>query len=160
MIETMYPELASGDKESSAEESKQESKTEESKPKEESKQENKAEESKPKEESKQESKKESKTEESSTVKVEADNSLEIFDDLHFEKGTLYDEFDKVQKRLATLGYYNPDDGFTGFFGGKSEEAYKAFQKENGLKPDGKVTTEGLKLLFSADVKPAPQKTSA
>ena len=147
MIETMYPELAP---ESSTEES---SKKEESKPDESSKKE----ESKPEESSKEESKPEESSAEE--IKVEADNSLEITEDLHFEKGTLYDEFDKVQKRLADLGFYNPDDGFTGFFGDKSEAAYKAFQKANGLKADGNVTTEGLILLFSADVKPAAAQST-
>ncbi len=135
LIETIHPELAENDKDESSK-PEEESKPEESRP---------AEESKPAEESS-----------APAIKVEADDSLEITDELSFTKGTLYDEFPKVQMRLAALGYYDEADGFTGFFGEKSEEAYKAFQKENGLRDDGKVKTDELKLLFSADVKPAAQ----
>lgn len=140
IIETIYPELAP---ESKPEESSSDSgNTEESKPKEST-----PEESKPEENSTEES-------EAPAVKVEADDSLEITDTLIFEKGTQYDEFDKVQRRLAYLGFYDPENGFTGFFGDMSEEAFKAFEKANSLKVNGRITRGELKLLFSDKVVPA------
>lgn len=145
IIETIYPELAPESK-------PEENSTEDSKPEENSKpEESAAQDSKPEENSTEESKPE---ESAPAVKVEADDSLEITDDLFFEKGTQYDEFDKVQLRLAYLGFYNPENGITGYFGDLSEKAFKRFEKANGLKPNGKITRGELKLLFSADVVPA------
>ena len=174
MIKTMYPELQSKtESEQTSEPSKQESKKEESKQeskKEESKQESKKEESKKqeskqeskKEESKQESKKEeskkqeSKKQESEpkTIVVKADNSLKITDDTAFGQGDENDDIKKIQKRLKDLGYGEFEEGITNYFGEMTAEAFKAFQKNNGLDPDGYAGADALRLLFSDKVKPA------
>mgnify|MGYP002515567788 CR=1 FL=1 len=43
---------------------------------------------------------------------------------------------ELQRRLKELGYYS--NSIDGSFGGKTEDAVKAFQKRNGLTPDGSV----------------------
>ena len=142
MIKTMYPELQSKtESEQTSEPSKQESK------KEESKQESKKEESKKQESKKQES-------EPKTIVVKADNSLKITDDTAFGQGDENDDIKKIQKRLKDLGYGEFEEGITNYFGEMTAEAFKAFQKNNGLDPDGYAGADALRLLFSDKVKPA------
>lgn len=62
----------------------------------------------------------------------------------------------LQKRLAALGYMSKT---TGYYGGETETAVKAFQKRNGLKEDGKAGAKTLKALNSSSAKKA-DKTSA
>lgn len=180
MIENMYPDITEDRDTSQA--SKVSEASEESKPEssEASKPESSAQESKEesKEESKQESSKESKPEsseesskessddstaESSTEssvqasKIEADDSLEIYDGLAYGFGEEGSDVEKIQIRLQYLGYF--DDNPTGYFGEVSQDAVRKFEKENGLEEDGYLSTEELRLMFSSDVKPAPKQTS-
>ena len=151
MIKTMYPELQSKtESEQTSEPSKQESKKEESK--QESKQEESKQESKKEESKKQESKKQES--EPKTIVVKADNSLKITDDTAFGQGDENDDIKKIQKRLKDLGYGEFEEGITNYFGEMTAEAFKAFQKNNGLDPDGYAGADALRLLFSDKVKPA------
>ena len=52
----------------------------------------------------------------------------------------------IQQVLAYLGYYKAE--ITGHFGGKTEDAVKAFQRAEGLNVDGVVGTETLARLRS------------
>ncbi len=92
----------------------------------------------------------SKQESSKVIEVKADNSLEIAEDMAFGQGEESDNFKKVQQRLKNLGYFNDD--VTGYFGEVSAQAVKAFEKANGLDEDGYVSTEDLRLMFSANAK--------
>ncbi|MGI5877345.1 MAG: peptidoglycan-binding domain-containing protein [Christensenellales bacterium] len=77
-----------------------------------------------------------------------------------------DEGDNVillQMRLADLGYF--DTAITGYFGDVTEQAVKAFQKENKLTQDGAVGKQTAEVLFSNEAvrepvvsvkKPAPK----
>ncbi len=178
MIENMYPELTAPPQasrtESSQQASQQESKPEssqqasqqESKPessqqasqqesKPESSQQASQQESKP-ESSQQASQQESKPESSQqTSKVSADNSLEIYDGLAYGYGEQGSDVEKIQTRLRELGYFDAE--ITGYYGDLSQEAVRLFEQNNNLDADGYASTEDLKLLFSANVKPAPQQ---
>ncbi len=138
IIETIYPEI--DNKEQSAEESG-EQKNEQSS--------NTPESGNPKQEN---SKQENSDKESS--KITADNSLEITDDMAFGQGDKDNDIKKIQKRLKDLGYGDFKEGITDYFGEQTAKAFKAFQKNNGLSTDGYASPEALRLLFSADVKPA------
>ena len=65
-----------------------------------------------------------------------------------------EEVRQMQSRLKELGYYkgSPD----GDFGPATEDAVKAFQKANGLSPDGKVGEQTLKKLNDKNAKTAKQ----
>ncbi len=72
----------------------------------------------------------------------------------------------VQRKLKELGYYT--GSIDGDFGEATEKAVKAFQKANGLSPDGKVGEKTLKKLNDKNAKtakqanatPTPKKTNA
>ena len=68
---------------------------------------------------------------------------------HGSKGQ---EVTDLQSRLATLGYYDPNQ-IDGQFGAGTREAVIAFQKANGLEADGIVGAETKAVLFSAEAKP-------
>ena len=170
IIETVYPEVASGSSEQSeaSQQSKPESKTEskpeesktESKP-EESKTESKPEESKTEskpEESKTESKPESKPEESKpeSSQVKADDSLVINDYTAYGQGEMGDDVVKIQTRLKELGFGKFENGITDFYGEQTAVAVRAFEKQNGLTEDGYAEHDDLVLLFSDKVKPMPK----
>ena len=63
----------------------------------------------------------------------------------WKKGSSDDEVIKIQNRLAELGYY--DGGIDGVFGDKTDEAFRAFQKNAGLTVDGIAGTDRL-ILYS------------
>ena len=56
----------------------------------------------------------------------------------------------VQRKLKELGYYN--GSIDGDFGEATDKALKAFQKANGLTPDGKVGDQTLKKLNDKNAK--------
>ena len=60
----------------------------------------------------------------------------------------------VQKKLKELGYYT--GSIDGDFGKETDKAVKAFQKANGLTPDGKVGEQTLKKLNDKNAKTAKQ----
>ncbi|MDK9720158.1 MAG: peptidoglycan-binding protein [Rhodospirillales bacterium] len=51
----------------------------------------------------------------------------------------------VQEMLAKAGYMNISEA-DGRLGAKTREALKRFQKDNGLKDDGRLTPEAFELL--------------
>ena len=59
---------------------------------------------------------------------------------------------EMQQRLRDLGYL--DSWADGDFGEATEEAVKAFQRRNGLTPDGKAGSVTLAKLYSSDAKAA------
>ena len=148
IIETIYPELAGSQQ--SGENSKEASGEQSADT---SKQENSKQESSKSENSKQESSK-SENSKSESSKAEADDSLKITEDMAFGQGDENDDIKKIQQRLKDLGYGDFKDGITNYFGEQTAKAFKAFQKNNGMSADGFASYEALKLLFSADVKPA------
>ena len=58
---------------------------------------------------------------------------------------------KLQERLTNLGYYSGD--LDGQFGQGTRDAVIAFQKKNGLDPDGYAVEETQKILYSEDAVP-------
>jgi peptidoglycan hydrolase-like protein with peptidoglycan-binding domain len=64
---------------------------------------------------------------------------------------------KMQTRLKTLGYYK--DKINSYFAASTLKAVKAFQKNNGLKADGKPGKRTLDLLYSSKAKKATEKPS-
>ena len=58
---------------------------------------------------------------------------------------------KLQERLTNLGYYSGD--LDGQFGQGTRDAVIAFQKNNGLDPDGYAGEETQKILYSEDAVP-------
>lgn len=66
-----------------------------------------------------------------------------------DKGT---EVKEIQRKLLELGYKLPKYGADGDFGSETEAAVKAFQKDWGLKTDGIVGEETLKMLESVPSK--------
>ena len=63
----------------------------------------------------------------------------------------------VQKKLKELGYYN--GSIDGDFGEATDKALKAFQKANGLDPDGKVGEQTLKKLNDPKAKTYKQSVA-
>ncbi len=59
------------------------------------------------------------------------------------KGFEGSDVEEVQQLLLNLGY---DVVVTGYFGDKTEQALKKFQKENELRPDGKLGNQTLIIL--------------
>ena len=175
IIENMYPDLTSpqqskpenseeaskpeaskpesSEEASKPENSKPESSEEASKP-ENSKPESSEEASKPENSKPESSEKASKPEnsKSESSKVEADDSLEIYDGLEYGYGESGNDVEKIQNRLMELGFFDTEP--TGYYGDLSQEAFRAFEKANQLEEDGYASTEDLRLLFSANVKPA------
>ncbi|NLG36534.1 MAG: peptidoglycan-binding protein [Clostridiales bacterium] len=83
--------------------------------------------------------------------------------LLIKKGDEGDNVILLQMRLSDLGYF--DTQITGYFGQVTEEAVKAFQKENKLTQDGQVGQQTSDVLFSNEAvrepvvavkKPAPK----
>jgi len=67
----------------------------------------------------------------------------------FKIGSKGSEAIKIQERLKALGHYRgPIDGI---FGGGTEAAVKAFQKDRGLKVDGQVGPITWKALFDEEI---------
>ena len=64
----------------------------------------------------------------------------------------------LQRRLKELGYFGGEVG--GNYLAKTQEAVQAFQRANGLNPDGIATPELQKLIFGAQATatPAPEPT--
>lgn len=86
-----------------------------------------------------------------------DNIEAKAEDTVLSLGSKGDEVEKLQKRLADLGYYK--DEVTGYFGEATETAYKAFQKNAGLKVNGTADEDGLGVLYSDKAPKADQKKS-
>lgn len=79
------------------------------------------------------------------------------------RGSKGDDARAVQQRLKDLGYYKGK--VDGNFGSGSEDALEAFQKNNGLEPDGVAGQGTYTVLFSVDAvkagatpTPRPTKT--
>lgn len=70
-----------------------------------------------------------------------------------------DDVHRVQQRLQKLNYLKPSE-VTGYFGQITEQAVRAFQKNNKLEVDGKVAKETLEKLFSSDAKKAERPVSS
>ena len=66
-------------------------------------------------------------------------------------GSRGQEVKDLQSRLQSLGYYQGE--IDGEFGPGTKEAVTAFQKANGLDPDGRVGQETRGVLFSPQAKP-------
>ena len=66
-------------------------------------------------------------------------------------GSRGQEVKDLQSRLQVLGYYQEE--IDGEFGPGTKEAVTAFQKANGLDPDGRVGQETRSVLFSPQAKP-------
>ena len=64
----------------------------------------------------------------------------------------------LQSRLYTLGYYQGE--IDGEFGAITKDAVTAFQRINGLDPDGIVGEETRELLYSAQAKPWREETES
>lgn len=67
------------------------------------------------------------------------------------------DVEAVQKRLIKLGYLSSSSA-TGYYGYKTEEAIKLFQKRNSLTQDGTVGAATLSKLNSSSAKKAPSAT--
>lgn len=91
--------------------------------------------------------------EEESSKIEADNSLEITDDMSFGQGDENDDIMKIQQRLKDLGYFHYED-ITNYYGALTAEAFMAFEENNNLEADGYATAEDLRLLFSDKVNAA------
>ncbi len=65
--------------------------------------------------------------------------------LHY--GSQNDQVRQLQQNLYTLGFYN--GSITGHYGSKTEAAVSAFQRSNGLSPDGIAGTKTLASISSA-----------
>ncbi|MBO4562578.1 MAG: peptidoglycan-binding protein [Clostridia bacterium] len=69
------------------------------------------------------------------------------------------DVNRIQYRLYKLNYMTRSE-VTGYFGAKTENAVKDFQKRNKLAVDGTVAEETIQMLFSDDAKPADRPTSS
>ena len=70
----------------------------------------------------------------------------------FKVGDTGSEVRRMQQRLRELGYLH--GSADGDFGSATEEAVRLFQKQNGLKVDGKAGNATLNLLYSSAAKRA------
>ncbi|HYE82969.1 MAG TPA: peptidoglycan-binding protein [Clostridia bacterium] len=66
-------------------------------------------------------------------------------DKTLKKGMEHPDVALLQEKLNILGYFE-DNEYINKFGPKTEAALKAFQKDNGLKPDGIAGNNTFKLL--------------
>ncbi|MBO4848261.1 MAG: peptidoglycan-binding protein [Clostridia bacterium] len=66
---------------------------------------------------------------------------------------------RIQYQLYKLNYMTRSE-VTGYFGAKTENAVKAFQKTNKLTVDGTVAKETFQMLFSSDAKPTSRPASS
>lgn len=71
-------------------------------------------------------------------------------------GASGDDVTRIQERLKELNYLSK---VTGYFGGDTDAALKAFQKRNGLKQDGKFGAQTNAKLFSDSAKKAAAPSS-
>jgi len=93
-----------------------------------------------------------------------DRRLRTLGEYPFERLSSGDKGDEVlalQARLAELGYYDRETD--GEFQRATAAAYRAFEKQAGLKQNGVATVEEQKLLFSAEAptaapRPTPTPT--
>ncbi len=69
-----------------------------------------------------------------------------------------DAVGKVQRKLKEWGYY--DHGIDGYYGWKTEEAVKNFQKKNGLNVDGMCGSDTLKELGLGNLVSQSRSTSS
>ena len=69
-----------------------------------------------------------------------------------KKGSEGDAVRALQSRLKELGYY--DGSVDGDFGESTEDAVKAFQKQNGLTVDGKAGGDTTAILYSSSAEKA------
>ena len=74
-------------------------------------------------------------------------------------GTTGDDVKAVQRQLIDLGYLAAGNA-TGYYGDKTTEAVKAFQKANSLTVDGLTGTQTLERLYSPDAIATPEKRAA
>lgn len=65
----------------------------------------------------------------------------------------------VQRQLIDLGYLAPGNA-TGYYGDKTVEAVKAFQKANSLSQDGLTGPATLELLYSPNAIATPERRNA
>ena len=65
------------------------------------------------------------------------------------------DVENIQERLNELGYLN---GATGYFGDKTENAVRYFQRMNGLDDDGSVGQYTKEVLFSSEAEPSIEYT--
>lgn len=73
-------------------------------------------------------------------------------------GDRNDNVTRVQELLSKYGYISESNA-TGYYGEITEEAVKAFQKNNGLTADGTVGMRTMVVLTSGDVKKASTESS-
>jgi cell wall-associated NlpC family hydrolase len=66
-------------------------------------------------------------------------------DTTLKKGMNHSDVASLQEKLNILGYFE-DEEYTTYFGGQTEAALKAFQKDVGIKQDGVAGKETFKLL--------------
>jgi YVTN family beta-propeller protein len=78
--------------------------------------------------------------------------------LALEKGNRGSQVTSLQKKLQAAGYFGGP--VTGYYGSLTQAAVMKFQKANGLKPDGIVDAQTLKVLQSSSGAPAPAKKAA
>ena len=68
-----------------------------------------------------------------------------FGDSTLNKGITHPDVHVLQEKLNTLGYFN-NGQFTDYFGDKTYNALIAFQRDEGLNPDGIAGNETFKRL--------------
>lgn len=73
------------------------------------------------------------------------------------EGTSGNDVDALQRQLVDLGYLSKA---TGYYGSKTVEAVKDFQKRNGLTVDGKTGEQTLALIYSPNAKQSASKVQA
>lgn len=74
---------------------------------------------------------------------------------YIQKGDEGSEVVTLQKKLISIGYELPKYGTDGDFGQETEDAVKAFQKDNGLTVDGIVGPNTASKLVTAKKKSVP-----
>ena len=93
------------------------------------------------------------------VHVKVSGSVPDVDDvITLRKGDTGSDVKKLQERLKELGYFKGGTTYT--FGEITEEAVKAFQKNNGLTVDGVAGKKTQDKLYSSSAKKASASTSA
>lgn len=81
-----------------------------------------------------------------TMSSNSPSPTTVVHDITLKPGDEGSEVGKLQKRLAELGYFKAE--LTDYYGEKTEESIKAFQKENNLQETGIANTETQQILFS------------
>lgn len=67
-----------------------------------------------------------------------------------KRGATGDDIKRIQSRLYELGYLSYDYDINGYYGEKTEEAIRVFQKKNKREQTGQVTLATLDLLHNPD----------